>query len=68
MSAQAWAYFSNGGVANEHLLPENQDHQLAFLRILNDFKEANTRFSILGKEYRNTIFSFTDCLSKNGAL
>ena len=58
MSAQAWAYFS-GGVANEHLVSENQRswHQYHVLpRILNDFKEANTRFSMLGKEYEFPIF------------
>lgn len=53
MSAQAWAYFS-GGVADERLLSDNQTawHQYQVLpRILNDFKEANTRFNLLGKEH-----------------
>mgnify|MGYP001069952520 CR=1 FL=1 len=53
MSEHAWSYFS-GGVADEHLLSENQSawQQYKVLpRILNDFKGANTDFTLLGKEH-----------------
>lgn len=53
MSEQTWAYFS-GGVADEYLLSENQSawqkHRV-LPRILGDFKEANTYFSLLGREH-----------------
>ena len=60
MSPQAWAYFS-GGVADEHLLQRNinaaQSYQI-WPRVLHDFSEAHTRFTLSGtnQEYDFPIF------------